>query len=1406
MEAPPKSMAQKRARHYNETKAIFALSLIVFGVCLSFSLIVMWPQSLLVSVFNSRLIYKLMVDNEDYFTCDKEYVSFVVDEPASSFAMISFYVFNISNAYEVMERGDPPVVAETGPFAFVRNTYRYDIYFAANDSTSVTYKEFSYLSAVTNETDCEAMYYRLERNYAQEDACDGGACRCKGFDDLVTIVNPLFLKILWEDSPFDLLAHYAVEVFQTQRAYLDEPFAEAVQAQLVTKALKEIYQFRLNMHVGNILMTAFEYLSATYSLADITSWTSAPISDCGLSAFNIFACPFAPATSLAQTRNNSLPAAAYPDIAHLFNASNDFALTNATHGLPKWMGLAWYFGLIDFNSLVGYTMVNTTTMAQVNDEFVARLGYLHFGTYSLTADQQTATALVVKSTAVFLVRSYLSNYRFSPTTINNVYVEFNATHEPVICAPLGEMCVWQYGYLQHQANGNLFPLNSAIIRSMIDISTEVSTERNNFYKDLNSPRWYNAFIYYNHIMHNADEYPDLSCTNYGASIEDATFNQPAALYGSYRGINAVNTTVLKLMYEAASAAEKARYFDLTTNVSTLLFDVYRNSSTFHLYFTINYINKFKDIKLNHTFSVDALEELGIAQWGGGFITDALVSVRTTTQLIRNGMWRYGFNKYYLYHLEFAAAAVLQGFPHTFIYSVDDSRRLLNLLASNTLEGLEFRRHVMYVGSTLIGDGVHFVNKVGNVGEVAFTREANLGDFSCDGKSFAYECNLLAQFYPSSAEQCNEVQQLYLKCIDQVTLQEVGWIEQDNCALFETSTTSPDSGIQCDATNVRGESHPYTKSRGNVVFQMLYSLTTKIVLWDNLWCSVSYNNIMNGVNINNKCSYDKGGLFATTSLSKVLFSGYTEPSVVKYMDLKYKLLFNISFECVNYAYDICGIKQYACDEQGVRMILSNQTAPGVDFVMRYNQTAPDDYFAPFFRIANTNKMLWPYAANDTIALVSRNMIANVANNTMNNVFAGLTNTSDIQAWYEADYANISSIVQVRNFIWTAFPAWNDFQDGGYQMFLQKYQCQNRVLLGNVDQFASCEFTLNTGRNDYSQILQLQEYYGNRSIAPYFNVNHTLNFNSSIYRVSANSNHTLIQYPAKGSVANNQYIMYQYDGFAAYPYLYNQLSAGVDYYTLQGPVIFNKVFGLGMTLSQSDLVFQFEKDIALSVPLTTGPNVQETGYAPFVIPARRFTETLASWTSFRTSARPLDSYSMPYMVPIGMASLESLTNFPIFIETPNSYGNMLWGGVEYTHIAGTEQNENSQRTYVDYDPVTGRAIRSAIRQQVSIRVEANALLQNVFSSQQRCTPPSKAFAKSSGYGCFTYIPLFWMEEARIIDNATLFRYYDHYYTRPERGNVLTTAGIALGVLLIVLGGCFYISESHHSRRFYNRVYID
>ena len=68
--------------------------------------------------------------------------------------------------------------------------------------------------------------------------------------------------------------------------------------------------------------------------------------------------------------------------------------------------------------------------------------------------------------------------------------------------------------------------------------------------------------------------------------------------------------------------------------------------------------------------------------------------------------------------------------------------------------------------------------------------------------------------------------------------------------------------------------------------------------------------------------------------------------------------------------------------------------------------------------------------------------------------------------------------------------------------------------------------------------------------------------------------------------------------------------------------------------------------------------------------------------------------------------NLVGFPCYISTPNNYGNQLWGGLEYLQTVGgvpLATTLTSQNTFVDYEPVTGRALRTAFRHQINIRAE-------------------------------------------------------------------------------------------------------
>lgn len=466
--------------------------------------------------------------------------------------------------------------------------------------------------------------------------------------------------------------------------------------------------------------------------------------------------------------------------------------------------------------------------------------------------------------------------------------------------------------------------------------------------------------------------------------------------------------------------------------------------------------------------------------------------------------------------------------------------------------------------------------------------------------------------------------------------------------------------------------------------MLYSLTLVTALQEGLWCESASN-----------CDFTWGGMFTRTTVDQLLFSGYTEPSLLKYMDLKYAG-YNISFECVHAAYDKCGIKNYRCDnDYGVMMNLPNNKS----FLFHYNETQKDSYFSPSFYVSQLGELFFPYAQDAEVAHYSQNQLIDAGDNLIK-----VAKIEEALATSSVDEI-AKHIVEVRNPYWTLFPAWT-YNNTNFMRYLQ---CQKRTMSGLPFYFNSCNQTLFTGRDAINNTLDLEYYFGNDSI--YSLINSTRS------------------YEVNGSTFNNQYPMYLWSGFASYPYTYNGRSVGANYSVHKYPSIFNKILNMQYTLSQETLQYTFQREISVTMPLPTTPTFSSTtadktddgnsgsvgtGSASDVVysglgdsakmevsfPTRRFVEDLNSWNQYRYLGVPKDSYGMPYKIPKGFASLERFASFPLFVETPHSYGNKKWGGEEYTFVSGTEANENTQRTFVDYDPVTGRALRSAIRQQVNL----------------------------------------------------------------------------------------------------------
>lgn len=715
------------------------------------------------------------------------------------------------------------------------------------------------------------------------------------------------------------------------------------------------------------------------------------------------------------------------------------------------------------------------------------------------------------------------------------------------------------------------------------------------------------------------------------------------------------------------------------------------------------------------------------------------------------MWHWAAQDFWDALMEYGSWCIKTGYPQSYIFDPYEARDVLIGLADKSLDGVAFRQHIAYAGTTFVGDGVaeNYVNEVGDVGEYAFTAEANRGDFSCTG-IYSTACDVLNVFYTSSANNAYTVDAIYELC--KTNYQRANpWITSlELCERFETSMTSPQQGIQVSETDVAGNLHPYTKSRGNVLYEMLFSLTTDLKIKSGLWCP----------NFDG-CPYAWGGLFTSVKVRQLLFEGFTEPSVLRYLNMRYEVD-DVSFSCVENSEGDCGKEILRCNEAGVYINLPG----GESRIISYDLNRKDEYFSPYIEIVRgTNEMLFEYHINETIA----------------------QRAIDVKA------ADSSNVIVMQNPFWAAYPAWNS-EDVEFQKY---YQCLKRTYFGLPNLFKSCRDTLNTGRQYLTEARNQMEFYGNDTLY-YFGDRTTVD------RITGET----LEFTGSMHVNGSRYMqntMSLWDGFITYNYTYNNVDYGPEYYSLDGPRVFFKEHSVSLKLSQAMFIYEWQMNVLLAMPITDDFETRNFTREK-AVPIRRFQEWDTSWKPLVDLGRPFDSYGMEYIIPPDMASIEALTGFPVFVGTPHAYGNELWGGTEFGHVQGYEPAIAEHRTFVDYDPVTGKNIRQAIRQQVNIRVEKGPLYPNVFSSQDRCIAPTKAFSANTGYGCFAYVPLLWIDDSRVMTNNEMFRLHNHFYMRPGRASILEMIGLIVGAVFMFVGLNVVAAEYYHKRNFYRRVYVD
>ena len=279
----------------------------------------------------------------------------------------------------------------------------------------------------------------------------------------------------------------------------------------------------------------------------------------------------------------------------------------------------------------------------------------------------------------------------------------------------------------------LWQISLPLAKNLIDPETMVASNPLNMFYPANAAEIYNVYSYCGNYFLKSLDIGSSSCVVNNPNLRPNTLvNFPASIYGAEIGISGLDRVKQQEEYQKLSPTIKNKYIYSACNISTLLFSTFRKSTSFHDNFVVSYLNLYQEPTLKHTFTVGNWLDLSYAQFGSGAITFILEKVRAINQMRRDGMWYFGDVNYIEENIEYSSWAIKQGFPYSYIWSVEEAGALLKALADRSETGVGFRKGIAASATTYIGDGVNYKNGVGDIGDRAFTIENSFAKYFCDG--------------------------------------------------------------------------------------------------------------------------------------------------------------------------------------------------------------------------------------------------------------------------------------------------------------------------------------------------------------------------------------------------------------------------------------------------------------------------------------------------------------------------------------------------------------------------------------------------------------------------------------------------------------------------------------------------
>lgn len=1409
-EALQHGMQKKWDRHFKGRTRLIAQWCVMGALLILAVNSVLWTQLLFPETFNSIVAFELILDAQDQEADDWTYKRFQVPRPEKGTTLHKFFIWHVLEPVDVLDSkgvGSLLDVEERGPYAVRQVRQRYDISFnGTDDSELVTYKEFDYFEPVGNPEYCRDMFQRTNLGLAAQSwdsSCPSDNCaRCQDLDEEVTVINPHMVKMLQDYGPEHILAVLAQEAFHFTEVYLTEEFPKSVKAQKVETAFDSVFKYRKAVQTLRLVQDAYATVVANngtaVALDQFTLTSSETYVKCGDAQITLVnwggRCPWGAGSEVNSARNrwnvNGTARLKAEDLEWMFDESWAFSLFNESVGMPLWISAARYLNLID-DSL--FEPSSWDSEFEQDDAPQAAFNLLANATYALGYVKSMAHARAeVNGVVEFIFDNWYSSALLNDK-ISQEWASLNSTSEMAcdvggyasnwaIAVPIPPpgltrnfsiyRCNWALaplvGYYTPRNEWTKSAMNISLAAELIDPDRIRATSEIGLFTDQGRVDLYDVYTYCNATSTGQP----TGCAAMDEAVEMFTDTLPRRL-ARWNGEEAY--------FFGHDNATRHKYQDLACGLAAWLFEGWTQNNRWMDEYVAHWMSARLPV---FDFSADRLEDLGYAQFAGGYVTEALFGEPGVASLLYDGYWKFAPEKYQLgswqlklamwktadeeksfywstgHALEFHVSAIKKGYPLMNL-TVEDGTTLLQVLAADTDVGITFREHIMQAHSTYYcgGPGMQVHDKDDNkyeceADEAFFTVWNPFADFTWDSSraefdvddveygNFSLEAmlhlgDLMNESFVSTDQVCDKIEGMKDDCLlfEDDTQDTVQWV--DDCEAWATQLSNP-YGIYCGENDVH--------KRGNIVAHMIHSHAWDLILTDGY-------HLCDDPDI---CTFDKGGFFTTVTVRNLLFESRVDSIAVKMLnhDLQDR---NLSVKCVNQSTievtDHCGlVKNHDCTDDGFH-VLHEDDAGVREVVLTVDRTGDERW-----------------------------------------------------QWYRPEIVLPRGLGEIKNPAYSthAGQMWNN------ESFHKNRLCEHRILGGPKGRFQNCEIVAKTGRHDLSTAGHVVSWYGNTTLeaAP----TATAEFDNK-------TNESLNLLEVSGT-QGDQYTPYLFNGFKKYyvPYL-----AGAEEDRYQG-TDFRGNASETLLLADQLLVLHMERyqqDFVVRWPY---PSVN--GSSPeFSFRANRYQESEQDWLDAqqRTGSTLRDLKGMPYFTPTGMSSAESLAGVPAFYSTVRFYGNSLWGNAKerqkisgdfaYAESTAIDADNNFYaptqfKFFVDIEPVTGKAVRKAHRLQLNFRAEANALFPFLMNDDAAigCTAPSTIFLESSGYGCFVFHPLLWEEHVTVMDHSESSRLkYGYLDVRVVLYRVCVRT--ALLATLMLLGGLFvWRRQNKAEAKFRARIYLD